>query len=126
MKRLWIAVFLLLIAVGVCVLSQWYLHRQTSVLLSLLTDLEDSYRAGELDTAAVLAAQVADEYPRYLGLAECFVAHSDLEDSRETAALLPSVLEQDHREELLMEIARLREQLEHLQGIDRLTWRNVL
>ena len=125
MKRLWLALFLLAVATGLCVTSQRYLHRQTGALLSTLTALEDSYRAGDMAAATDWAARLAEEYPRRMGLMDCFVAHSDLADSRETAALLPSILEQDHREELLMETARLREQLRHLQGIDRPTFRNI-
>lgn len=125
MKRLWLAVALLLTAVGLCVASQSYLHRQTDALLTTLTALEDSYRAGDLPAARRWAGRLAEEYPRRTGLMYCFVAHSDLEESRETVATLPAILEQNHLEELLTETARLREQLQHLQSIDRPTPENV-
>ena len=79
-----------------------------------------------MEQAAAWAQRVAVEYERRTAPMDCFIAHSDLEDSRETAVMLPAIVEQDGREELLMEVARLREQLEHLQQIDRPTWRNVL
>lgn len=126
MKRLWIGAVLLAVAIGLCVASQAYLHRQTTVLLSYLDELEAGYQAEDRETAAYWADKLAVEYEQRTALMDCFVAHSDLADSRETAVMLPAILEQDGREELQMEIARLREQLEHLRQIDRPTWRNVL
>ena len=126
MKRLWFGVGLLLAVVGLCVGTQRYLYRQTAVLLSYLDRLEENYRAGDEAAAADWARRIAEEYEQRTAPMDCFLAHSDLEDSRETAVLLPAVLEQDGREELLMEIARLREQLEHLRNIDSPNWRNVL
>ena len=126
MKRLWFGVGLMLAVVGLCVGTQLYLHRQTEVLLSYLDGLEESYRAGDQEGAADWAQRIAEEYEQRTAPMDCFLAHSDLEDSRETAVLLLAVLEQDGREELLMELARLREQLEHLRHIDTPNWRNIL
>ena len=126
MKRLWFGVALMLAVVGLCVGTQLHLYRQTKVLLCYLDELEQSYREGDETAAAHWAQRIAEEYEQRTAPMDCFLSHRDLEGGRETAVLLPAVLEQDGREELLMEIARLREQLEHLRQIDRPTWRNVL
>lgn len=125
MKRLWLAVALLALVLGLCVSSQTYLQQQTEAVLMNLTALEDSYRRGDLEEARRWAQWLAEEYPRRTELFYCFLAHSDLEDSRETVATLPAILEQNHLEELLTATARLREQLQHLQSIDRPTLDNV-
>ncbi|MBQ9860486.1 MAG: DUF4363 family protein [Clostridia bacterium] len=126
MKRLWAAVALFLLVIGLCTGTQMYLRRQTTVLLSYLDELEASYLNKKRNEAVAWAHRIAEEYEQRTAPMDCFVAHSDLEDSRETAVMLPAIVEQDGREELLMEVARLREQLEHLRQIDRPTWRNVL
>lgn len=126
MKRIWLALALLLTVAGLCTAGGVYVHRQTDILLGYLDELEDSYLRG--DTAETLrwARRLAEEYEQRTASMDCFIAHSDLEDSRETAVMLPAVVEQEGWEELRMEAARLREQLEHLQSLDKPTLRNVL
>ena len=126
MKRLWLAIALLGAATALCVASQLYLHQQMRTHLEQLQTLEDAYTAGDNEATLRIAQQLATEYEKSASFMECFISHNDLENSRETAALLPAILGQDNREEFLMETARLREQLLHLQGIDRPVWRNVL
>ncbi len=126
MKRLWLAVILLGFAVTLCIGSQLYQHRQMDILLAQLDELDKSYAAGDISRTTQIARQLAEEYRQRTALMDCYIAHGDLADSRETAALLPSILEQDNREEFLMETARLREQMEHLRGIEHPTFRNIL
>lgn len=126
MKRLWVAVALFVLVVGLCTGTQMYLRRQTAVLLSYLDELEADFRSDRVAEASEWADRIAQEYEQRTAPMDCFVAHSDLEDGRETAVLLPAVMEQGGWEELLMEIARLREQLEHLRRIDSPTLRNIL
>lgn len=124
MKRLWLAAALLLAVVGLCVATQAYMRRQTDTLLSALEALEASYSEGDFADTRRLAKKLAEDYTRRTRLMYCFVAHSDLEDSRETVALLPALLERE-QEDALAEMARLREQLKHLREIDLPTPENV-
>ena len=54
------------------------------------------------------------------------MAHGELRESRETAALLPSLIANGDRNGLYMEIARLRAQLEYIRQVDDAILRNIL
>lgn len=126
MKRLWIAMALLAVAVGLCVATTLYQHRQIDRLSATLDRMESAYIAGDMSQARQLAQQVAEDYAAIGERLYCFVAHSELADSQETVAVLPALLRQGGEEELKMELARLREQLEYLRGVDDPTLWNIL
>ena len=126
MKRLWIALTLLLLVVGLCVISRTYLYRRMGDLLDALDTIETHWAEGDKDTAVRLAEAFVEEYHRVRGVLDGYVAHNDLEESEETAALLPTLFSQGGEEELRMELARLREQLIYLRTIDDPLWRNIL
>ena len=127
MKRLWVAVALLGVAISLCVSASLYQHRHIDRMLGTLDRLEAAYAAGDSPEAQRLARQLAEEYKAVGRVLYCFIAHSDLAESQETVTLLPALLQQGGRqEELGMEIARLREQLLHLREIDDPLWQNIL
>ena len=126
MKRLWIAVALLTIAMGLCAVTTIYQHRQIDRLTATLDRLETAYEAGDIPEASRLAKQVVADYAAVGKILYCFVAHSDLADSQETVAMLPALLQQGGEEELKMELARLREQLAYLRSVDDPTIGNML
>lgn len=126
MKRIRIAVILLVLVVGLCIATRQYQHRRVGELLDTLDRIEAACRNGDTTTVALLAEEFATAFDRASNVMDCYVAHDDLAESRETAALLPSLLRQGGEEELSMELHRLREQLTHLQQIDDLLLRNIL
>ena len=126
MKRLWIAVALLGIAAGLCLGASLYQHRQIDRMLGTLDRLEQAYTQGDIATAQRLADQLYRDYEAVGRVLYCFIAHSSLENSQETVALLPALLRQGKQEELEMEIARLREQLRYLSTLDDPLWENIL
>lgn len=126
MKRIRIAVVLLVAVVGLCIATGQYQHRRVGELLDTLDRIEAACNAGDMATANTLAEDFAATFDRVSNVMDCYVAHDDLAESRETAALLPSLLRQGGEEELSMELHRLREQLLHLQQIDDLLLRNIL
>lgn len=126
MKRLWIAAGLLAVAILLCVMTTLYQHRQIDRMLGILEQLEETYTDGDLDKARGLAEKLTQEYETVSRVLYCFVAHNDLAESQETIALLPALIRQGGQEELKMEIARVREQLRYLRGIDDPSLSNIL
>lgn len=126
MKRLWIAVALLVAAALLCVSVTIYQHHHIDRMLSQLDRLEQAYNDRQYDTALTIAGDMAEHYKQVGRILFCFVTHKEMADSQETVALLPYLLEYGGKEELYMEIARLREQLLYLRGVDDLKWENVL
>ena len=126
MKRLWIAVGLLSLMIGLCLVTEVYQHRKMEEMLANLDRLEEAYQQGDISGARELAYKMADRYEQISRVVLCFTAHSDMAESQETIQLLPALLRQDGNEELGMEIARLREELTYLRNIDDpLIW-NIL
>ena len=126
MKRLWLAAGLLLLVAGACFFASLYQHRQIDHMLDTLDRLEATYEAGDTHQAYRLAKALAEKYTRVGKILYCYIAHNDLAESQETAAVLPALLLQGRQEEIKMEIARLREQLRYLRGIDDPLWQNIL
>lgn len=126
MKRLWLAAGLLLLVADACLFASLYQHRQIDRMLGTLDRLEATYETGDTHEAYRLAKTLATDYARVGKVLYCYVAHNDLAESQETAAVLPALILQGGREEMKMEIARLREQLQYLRGIDDPLWQNIL
>lgn len=125
MKRLYIALFLLVAVMAVCVCSHRYQHRQIDRMLSRLEQIEAAARSGD-SHATQLAEKFAADYRKISDRISCYVPHGELRESRETAALLPSLLRQNSRDELWMELARLRSQLKYIQQLDDPNLQNIL
>jgi len=126
MKRLWVAAGMIAAVVALCVTVVLYQHRQIDKMLVQLDRLEQVYDSGDRDAARSIAQDMATDYKAVGRVLFCFVTHNEMADSQETVALLPDLVMQQGEEELRMEIARLREQLTYLRGIDDLRWENVL
>lgn len=126
MKRIWCAAALIVATVGLCITVNRYQHRHIDRMLEQVDRLEQVYDSGDRDAARDLAADMAQEYEAVGRVLFCFVTHNEMADSQETVALLPALIDQQGEEELRMEIARLREQLTYLRGVDDLRLGNVL
>lgn len=125
MKRLYIAAVLLTAVVTLCVVTHIYQHRRIDRMLDTLDRIEQMTRDGD-DGVLDLAEEFAEEYRRVSDLVSCYVAHSELRESRETAAILPTLIREHGEEELYMEIARLRSQLIYIQQVDDPNLQNIL
>ena len=126
MRRIYIALALLAAVAALCIGTHLYLHAQADRMLTALDDIEAAYRKGDVETAQAQAQDFATEYRRVSDWVSCYVAHSELRESRETAALLPSLIANGDRNGLYMEIARLRAQLEYIRQVDDPILRNIL
>lgn len=126
MKRLYIAAALLAAVALTCIVTHLYQHRQFDRMTATLDHIEDAYRRGDTDTAVHIAEDFAAEYQRISNLISCYVPHGELRESRETAALLPTLLREDSEPELYMEIARLRSHLTYLRQLDDPLLQNIL
>lgn len=126
MKRLWIAVGLLSLAVALCIGTNLYHHRQIDRLMNTLDGLEQAYTVGDRDRAHRLAEQLVTDYEKVGRVLYCFIAHEELADSQETVAMLSALLNQGGEEEFRMEIARLREQFAYLRSVDDFLLHNIL
>lgn len=126
MKRLYIAVALLAAVITLCTLVHWRHHRRLDEMTSTLDHIEDLYRSGDTAAALQMAETFAEEYRQFSNRISFYVAHGEVRQSQETAALLPTLLRKGGDEELAMEIARLRSQLQYLRQVDDPIPQNIL
>lgn len=126
MKRLYIAVVLLTAVIILCILTHGYQHHEIDRMLAALDSIETAARRGDTADALSQATSFAADYQRVSDWVSCYVSHSELRESRETAALLPALLEKGDSEELYMEIYRLRSQLTAIRQVDDPILRNIL
>lgn len=126
MRRLWIAAVILCSVAVLCVGSSLYRQHHMDAMLATLARLEQAYTQGDTDEARQLADELAHHYEQCSRVLLCYTTHSDMTESQETVALLPTLLQQDSKDELQMEIARLRAELTYLQQIDTPFLRNIL
>lgn len=125
MKRVWLALGLLIGAVGLCVGSLLFQQHQIDGLLADLDRLETAYRAGELEDCRQLAEQLNTDYARRAKLFSCFMSHNELDESLTTAATLPACLEEENPEEFLLETAKFRQELEYLREVEAPVLHNI-
>ena len=126
MKRLRIAVILLAGVAALCVITHLTHHRRIDRIMGQLDHIEELARGGNTEDAIHMATAFSEEYRKVSDLVSHYVAHSELRESRETAAMLPTLLQQGSEDELYMEIARLREHLRSLRQVDDPLLRNIL
>lgn len=126
MKRLYIALFLLATVIAACVLTHCYQHRQLDRMLQQLDQIEHTVRAGDISHATQLAQEFSTAYRRVSNRISCYIAHGELLESRETAAILPTLVQTHSREDLLTDLERLRTQLLHLRQVDDPLPQNIL
>ncbi len=126
MKRIYIAVALLAVVAALCVGVHRYQHAQIDRMLDALAQVEEAYRLGDNDRAQQMAQDFAAAYRQVSDWVSCYVAHGELRESRETAALLPTLVANGEAEMLYAEMARLRAQLEYIRQVDDAILRNIL
>ncbi len=126
MKRLYVAVTLLTAVITACILTHLYQHRQMDRMIATLDRIEALYRSGDTETAVTTAEGFAATYQRVCDRISCYVAHNELRESRETVAILPTLLKEHGEEDLYMEIARLRAQLLYVRQVDDPLLQNIL
>lgn len=126
MKRLWVAVALLIAVMGLCVATRQYQKRQVNALLDVLDASVTAFNNGDGEEPRMLVTRFCEEYTWRTKLFPCFMSHADLEGLRESVAILPATLAGESTEEFLLEAARCRALLERLLAVERPGWQNIL
>ena len=126
MKRVLIALVILLMVSGLC----WFsLHTQVSNVESLLemTDrMEDSFDPDNPEAALELSRQFVEEFKERTRYFPFFMRHADIWSIEETVAALPIYLETGDTQHFPAELAKCRSQLEKLYEVELPLPENIL
>ncbi|MBQ5840528.1 MAG: DUF4363 family protein [Clostridia bacterium] len=118
MKRVYLAIGLLITAVALCVASLLYQQTRIDRLLGQVDTLENAYEKGQTEVCIRQAEQLAEAYERCARLFSCFMSHNELNDSLDSVVTLAACLKEDNPEEFLLELAKFRQQLIYMRQIE--------
>ncbi len=125
MKRIWIAVGLMLAAIGLCLCTRLYQKKQTTVLLGQLDRAIAAFEQGDMKQTDTLAREFSDQFPKRTALFPCFLIHRDVTECEVSAKILPLMLGKDN-EDFIVEATKCRVLLEHLRESEALLITNIL
>ena len=126
MKRVYLAIGLLVTTVTLCVVTLFYQQTQIDRLLGQADTLEEAYEKGQTQTCIQQAEQLAHSYEHCTRLFSCFMSHNELNDSLDSVVTLAACLKEDNPEEFLLELAKFRQQLIYMRQIEAPHIRNIL
>ena len=126
MKRVWIALVLFLLVLGLCV---WEMTSHVSTMRELRDSLEQAEELaarGELRQACEDMEQINSCWHQRLKILSTSLSHDQLEQVDSSIAILISTLQRENLDEFYLEYARVTSQLEHLEQTERLRLENIL
>ena len=126
MKRLWIAVAILLTLLGSTLYNSRYLNRLSSDLAQRLTDAHELAAADDWTRAAQLTQQVARNWQKHDFYFHVMLPHKDIDDIHLSFQEVLEYLELKETDQYNAANARLIAQLGLLAEMEQLNWKNIL
>lgn len=126
MKRLIVSVVLLALVSGICITTFSVQRTGTDELLLLLEDMDQAYRAQEMETCRRLSDRFAELVEEKAAVFSLFLPHKDLADIQELAVMLPVILRQKDSSHYSAELEKCRFLLERLERLEHPILQNIL
>ncbi len=126
MKRLWIAVAILLVMLGSTLGNSWYIDRTVSAFLEQLTAAHDQAAADNWEGAAQLTRQVVDHWQHHDFYFHATLPHKDIDQIHLTFQEVEEYLELEEADQYNAASARLITQLSLLAEMEQLNLKNIL
>lgn len=126
MKRVIVAIVLLVLVAGGCALSLYNERKNTDYLIALTEQIEEAFLAEDMERTQQLTDQFAEEFPERTRYFSFFMRHSDVTKIEENVIMLPILLETGDMEHFPAELARCRNQLDKLGELEVPLWENIL
>ena len=126
MKRLIVALAMLLTVTALCTFSLSSLTRNMDYLLADMDEMEDAYHRGDLEECLVLSEKFVEEFEQKTRFFPFFMRHADIAKIEESVVVLPVMLQTGEETHWLSELAKCRNQLEKLADMETITPENIL
>ncbi|HIW73894.1 MAG TPA: DUF4363 family protein [Firmicutes bacterium] len=126
MKRLIVALALLLTVAALCAVSLLSLQRNMDDLLSQMEEMEEAYYRGDMNVCLTLSEDFVEEFSEKTQFFPFFMRHSDLTKIEESVVVLPVMLRSGEDAHWISELAKCRNQLEKLSDMEMPTLQNIL
>lgn len=125
MKRLIVAVAILLSVIILCTFTLNLQSKNIHYLINMIDEIQQSYDQGDLGKCVEVSDRFADEFETRTRFFPFFMRHSDVTKIEETAVTLPIMLESDDTDHFIVELTKCRIQLEQLSKLEKPTLENI-
>ena len=126
MKRLIVAIALLLSVAVLCALFLLSLDRNIDFLLSRIDEMQEAYERDDAGDCLTLSEEFVQEFDERTRFFPFFMRHSDIAKIEESVIVLPVMLRSGEEAHWTSELAKCRNQLEKLADMETLTLENIL
>ncbi len=126
MKRVIVAIVLLLVVAGGCIAALSITHFRFTSLLSQTEQLEQYYQQQQKETAIQSAARFSEQINRDVRFFSLFMSHKSLIEVQTIAASLPVILTDGDTADFLTELSKCRLMLTTLWQQEYPYWENIL
>ena len=126
MKRLWIAVAILLAMLGSTLANSWYLNNTISAYTRQLTLAHEQAEENHWDTASDLTSQVAQRWHKHDFYFHVMLPHRDIDEIHLTFQEVEEYLKLEEADQYNAANAKLIAQLGLLSEMEQLNLKNIL
>ena len=125
MKRVIVAVLLLLLIIGGCVLSIYTQHAVIEKFLRDTSAMESLFLQNDVDGALSVAQTFATEYAKKTRYFSLFLPHNTLTDVERCVVGLPAILSNGEHKDFVAELRRCRLLLQKLHDLEIPSLQNI-
>lgn len=125
MKRVIVALVLLLVVVGLCTGAIWVQREQSGYLIERLDEMERNFDREHPEDSLEDARRFVQEFEEHTKLFPAFVRHSDLSRIQEDIHSLPVLLESGEPADFTPTLARCRARLQILYSQELPSLENI-
>ena len=126
MKRLIVALAILLILPAVVMLTQGYVRGTTEDLSQLVTRAQEAAESGDTQQALSLLDDFDKSLSHNVAVYNLFIRHDELDILLQEGAQLSPLLRGGDDASFSASCAAVQTQLDHIDRMERISWENVL
>lgn len=126
MKRIYIAVALLVLVAALSGASLWLQNTVTTKLLAACDNVIAVYESGDMDACRTAATELSEHMEDNMRWFPFFLEHERMETIFQQAAALPHLIDDNDPADFLTAVAAIRMQLEILMDNEWPTAENIL
>ena len=126
MKRVWIAVGVFVILIGLCIGEFFVTSNMTIRLTDTLFSAQKAVEDGDMGKASKITEELGKSWDSDHKILSMFIQHQRLEQIDQSFAVMDANLKAQQLEDYLAEVNRALAQLDHLQDTEMPTAENIL
>lgn len=125
MKRVWIAVVILLLIPTIVFVTHRYLHSATGTMSEIIGTAQSKAEEGNKKEAAKQIAAFEKSWDNNQRIMGCFIRHSELDTVNQSTAKLMPLLQDDNLTSFSAECETLKMQLHHIVETENFSFDNL-